>query len=365
MAVCDIESLIDSLTFEVNMCARPRMCNPIGNIWAVVFIGTGDRVYLVTFSCDNDGNISAVLDLACIDANSCSTPNICVAGTGVVAIVYKNYYLRGYLSTWTVGADGTISTPCIDEYQFEDGTCTYPYILYTGSSDLYVISYEDSSVRGCVKTLTINSSGNITSAVIDYLMFDAGNGGQPIIIYLLMNIFVIFYIGPAYDVKLCSIRIENNGQISDAIIDSFVFETGGDHQVGIAMILPYMLACVYRTDASHGKLKTTGCNSNGFFDGEVKDSYNFPDANFAYPAIAMIGAECYAITYQGVDNDGWLKTIIINSIGQIAADITDSLEFDEVYGGYSQLKHIEGDTFLLIHEGDDKDGKARSIAIQP
>lgn len=365
MAICDITPLTDSLIFEPGVCFRPRMTPVRDNIYACVYQGLADNGYLVTFSVDTEGNISGILDTFVFESPDANRPDIQRVGEGIIAIVFEDGDSHGGLSTYAIDADGIINETRIDYYMFETGTARNCNIESIGIGIVYVIAYEDSSVRGMVKTVSIASNGTITHEVIDSLMFDAGNGGQPIIKDVLLNVFGIFYIGPLYDVKLCTIRIEDDGELGDAIIDSFVFERAENHQVDFCIILTGMLACVYRSDASHGRLKTIGCDGDGFFDAQITDSYDFPDANFAYPSISMIGAQCYAIPFQGVDDDGFIKTITITPAGDISADITDSTEFDTDHCVHSQLRHIQDGTCILVHEGDGDDGIARSMGIQP
>ncbi len=63
----------------------------------------------------------------------------------------------------------------IDTFEFDDIKGKTPDIIHI-SGDVYAIAYEGSSYDGSLATVEIAANGQITNSVIDTLVFDASKG---------------------------------------------------------------------------------------------------------------------------------------------------------------------------------------------
>ena len=95
--------------------------------------------------------------------------------------------------------------------------------------------------------------------------------------------------------------------------------------------------------------------------GEI-DSFEFDADNGATPHILNISGTVYAIAYSGTGNDGWLITLTIAADGMIGA-IIDSLEWDVSFGFEPFLFAVSGDIYGIAYRGVDNDGWLVTVDI--
>lgn len=69
------------------------------------------------------------------------------------------------------------------------------------------------------------------------------------------------------------------------------------------------------------------------------------------PDIIHIEGNVYAIAFQGVGGDGYLRTITIEDNGQIGTTVIDSLEFDLFICRAPKIRHISGNVYAIAYRG--------------
>jgi len=97
--------------------------------------------------------------------------------------------------------------------------------------------------------------------------------------------------------------------------------------------------------------------------GAVIASFEFDEGQGVYPKIIHIAGDVYAIVYQGVDGDGWIKTVTISAAGAIALVVGGSLEFDTGVCAYPDIIHVSGDVYAIVYEGVDVHGWIKTVTI--
>ena len=61
----------------------------------------------------------------------------------------------------------------------------------------------------------------------------------------------------------------------------------------------------------------------------------------------------YAIAYRGSGSDGFVRTITIDSSGNVSNSVTDTLEFDTSAGDTPDIVHVSGDYYAIAYQGHD------------
>jgi hypothetical protein len=182
------------------------------------------------------------------------------------------------------------------------------------------------------------------------LGFDESGGTLPKIIHIAGTTYAIAYQGYGNDGWLVTVPIADDGTIG-ALIDSFEWDTSNGKQPWIIHIAGDVYAIAYVGPDSDGTLKTLHIADDGTI-GAVIDTFAYdPVATIVEPVIVHISGNVYAIFYGGPDNDGWLKTVTINDDGTIGGEIA-SLEFDTVYGVYSDPIRIAGNVWAIAYTAD-------------
>jgi len=244
-------------------------------------------------------------------------------------------------------AEGDIGA-VIDSLEYDTDLGAYCSIIHI-SGDVYAIAYASTGLVGKVVTVTIEGDGQVGAAVIDTLTFDAGFGAFARIIHISGDVYAIVYQGPDNDGWLCTVTIESDGQIGAAVIDTLEFETGICQYPRIIHISGDVYAIAYQGVDSDGWLCTVTIESDGQIGAAVIDTLEFDHTQGIAPCIIHISGDVYAVSYQGPDGDGWLCTVTIESDGQIGAAVIDTLEFDHTQGVDPCIIHISGDVYAIAY----------------
>jgi hypothetical protein len=224
---------------------------------------------------------------------------------------------------------------------------------------------------GFIKTVEIDSYGNITSNVKDYLEFDTNYGVRPEIVHVFSTIYAIAYRGPDNDGFLTTIDIKANGSIGDSVIKSFEFENSHCVTPHFIHINNDAYAIAYRGPGDDGFIKTIKIAN----DGQISDliivtasttsKLEFDTSHCTFPKINHIENDVYAICYSGYSEDGWIKTVRIFGDGRISTSIIDSYEFETSYAYPTDVIEVDTDIYAIAYRGPGYDGYIKTIRIGP
>jgi len=283
----------------------------------------------------------------------------------IYAIPYEGSGSDGYIKTIETDTSGNITDTVIDSYIFDGTTIATPSIVQV-SGDIYAVAYEGDGGDGYIKTLEIDSnSGNITDSVIDTLEFDAVDGGTPYIVNISGDVYAVAYEGPGGDGFLITVEIASNGQITDTVIDTLEFDTSDGNTPFMASVSGDIFAVAYSGKGTDGFLKTVEINSSGNITDTVIDTLEFDPGQALTPRYIHVSDNICAISYTGLLGDGFLKTVEIASNGQITDTVIDTLEFDTLDGHTPrliQVNDVDG-IFAIAYEGDAVDGFLKTVEI--
>ncbi len=276
MAYGDISGIFDTLEFEgaANMDRSPVHMQ--GDVVAIAYRNPGNVGQITTISVDATGNFAGILDTAQFDTFG-AWPHALKISDTVIAIWYAGPGVDGWLRTMTINTDGTIGAT-IDTLEFETvSIADNVYPLHLGGN-FYAVTYQGPDNDGWIKTMSIDSSGNIGAAVID----------------------------------------------------SYEFETTYGLPRAFINISGTVRAITYRDVDSDGWLLTLDINADGTFPAApdpVLDSWEFEPSHVSAATIFHITGTEYLISYRDIDNDGWIKTVTIADNGTITKSFNATLQF--------------------------------------
>ena len=197
---------------DIDVGKIPDIIPVNGDIYAIPYEGAGDDGFLKTVEIASTGEIrDEELDTLEFDTSNGQTPDIIWISGDVYAIAYEGSGTDGFLKTATIADDGVIGNSVIDTLEFDTSEGQAPDIISI-SGDVYAIAYEGPGDDGFLKTITIADDGQITDAIIDTFEFDTTNGETPKIIPV-SGVYAIAYSGGGADVFLQTIEILTDGQI--------------------------------------------------------------------------------------------------------------------------------------------------------
>lgn len=360
MAIGDIIGEINSLDFDLNGGTLPKIIHVAGTTYAIAYQGYGTDGYLRTVRISGDGATLEAISFLEFDTSYGKAPWIIhIAGT-VYAIAYVGPGSNGTLKTFNISDDGT-SISLIQTYVFDSGTDILEPVIVHISGTTYAIFYGGPGNDGWLKTITIQNTGVITGE-ISFLEFDVAHGTYSSPIHVFGDVWAVAYTGTAINGpgRLKTFTITGAGVI--AFVASYDYDANQTGAPYLFHVSGNVYAIAFGGPGFDGFLKTTIINTNGTLGGSILSTLEFDPSNGTNPWVIPIGANVWAIAYDGPDGDGWLRTIKIENNGTITGEV-DSLEYDPSMGMYQSMIHVSDDTYAIAYFGPGNDGWLKTVEI--
>ena len=357
------EEIIDNFEFDTSDGNTPDIIHISGDVYGIVYEGNGNNGLLITVEVSAAGYITeTIIDSLEFDSGNGITPDIIHISGNVYAIAYEGISDDGFLKTVEIANDGIITDIVGDTLEFDNTKVKTPHIIHV-SGDVFAITYQGKNDDGFLKTIDIGIDGIITELVNDPFEFDSSQGKTPNIIHISNDIFAIVYSGSGDDGYLKTVEIATNGSINDSVIDTFEFDSSQGKTPQIIHISGNVYGIAYSGTGNDGFLKTVEIENDGIITNSVIDTLEFDAAQCSKPNIIHISNDIYTIVYSGVGDVGYLKKIEITTNGQITNTAINSMEFDSEIGKDSNIIHISGDLYSIIYCGENDDGIIKTAFI--
>jgi prepilin-type N-terminal cleavage/methylation domain-containing protein len=361
----DIAGIVDVLEFDSQSGLEPEIIKIADEIFAIAYSGADSDGWLKTIRIADDGSIvDPQIDTFRFAPQFGDFPRIIPVSGDIYAVVYQGANDDGWLQTVQITADGQIGNSAIDFLEFDDKQATAPDIVNV-SGNYFAISYQGDKDDGWLKTVEITADGRISDTPVDSLEFDAKDGKAPDILHIAGDVFAIAYSGGGKDGQLKTLKVNAAGVIGDPQIDSMTFETDSAEQATIIPVSDNIYAITYQGPDKDGWLKTVAITPDGQIAGAPLDSFEFEPNNGQIPRIINISGNYFAVAYSGPGTDGWTSTIEILDSGQIAVPVINSLEFDSVFAASPSMALVSGNAYVVAYSGSNNEGLLKTIGLAP
>ena len=355
----------DKFTFDQYDAWRPGvgMNHVSNNTYACVYRGRDGKGTLITLQISWNGNIGDdIIDKFYFEPVACYEPEMVYIANDYYAISYRGVDNDGFLTIVEIASDGTITPTTISSYEFDTNDCYKPTISYH-TGDIFIIAYTRYN-EGVLTTVKIPNHGDISisSPIIHTSRYTLFDFIEPSIVHVNGNIYAIACRGFDSDGYVRTIRILNNGDVSDYIINCLEFDNLDGYTPKIIHVGGEIFAITYRGPGNDGFIKTIQIMNNGEIVGIV-DTLEYDTSAGYDPDIIHIDGNFYAIAYRGPSNHGFLKTVEIDGIGLITDAIIDSLEFETSYCFEPDIIHTSGDLYAISYRGPGDDGFVKTVGI--
>lgn len=310
-----------------------------------------------------------------LDAASAATYNWNDYGNGSYRCEFNTTHPGGLVRIRTqvhdrrdifVQAEIRLPSEILDQLTTESTEGKTPSIIHV-ANDIYAIAYsqcpESGGDLGLLKTVKISNNGQINDTIVDSLTFDPENGKTPDIIHVSGDVYAIAYSGDGDCGLLKTINITSDGQIGDPVLDSLEFDALKGKTPDIIKIAGDIYAIAYSGDGDVGFLKTVNISSDGQIGDSVLDSLEYDSVKGIDPIIVNIAGDVYAVAYSGDADVGNIFTIEIYSNGTIADTFEDTLTYDPVRGKTPDIINIAGDVYAIAYAGDGDVGFLATVNI--
>ena len=239
------------------------------------------------------------------------------------ALAYSGNNGDGYISTFTISADGSTITEI--ESLEHDAVQGEHNSLVQVDSDTYALAYAGTGERGFISTFDIDSTGDITPIKVANhvalgegssvnLEHDTAKGAYNSLVQVDLDTYALAYAGSGLDGYISTFTISSSGVIT--------------------------------------AVKTQSLTNNLEHD-TAKGEFN---------SLVQVDSDTYALAYTGDANVGYISTFNIAADGTTITEIT-SLEHDTDNGTYNSLVQVDSDTYALAYAGDSTDGYISTFTI--
>ena len=343
MSKGDIGSVIDSLRFDNTIANWPDIIHVAGEVFCAIYQGLSNEGYAKTFTIDKDGNVgSAVLATFAqiIGITNMSHAHIKrIPNTDNFVIIHTNHIASGgggtarvSLTTITINPDGTFGSAVLDTQDVGSGSSgrAYPDLIHI-SGDVWATLHDDDQVGALeLETWTISSLGIITNTRIDSLVIDDEGGSNPTLAHVSGTMYAAVYSTAPSNETVATFVIENDGQIAAAVTDLADFSVTSLTAVGHHRFLKvggttYVFAF---PDNSTGRVVTVDITDAGAITTSFVSSLIFETTSASSIDLVEIATGLFAAVYSGVNDDGFIKTFLINKASGVIGPVLDTLEFD-------------------------------------
>jgi hypothetical protein len=302
-----------------------------------------------------------IIDTLEYDNSNGYEPSIVHVSGDIFAIAYRSSGSDGFLKTISINEDGEIGNWVIDTLEFDTSNCYEPSLIHV-SGNVYAIAYRGNQGDGFLKTVSIAADGDIGNWTIDSLEFDNRDGYEPVIIHVSGNIYALAYRGSGSSGFLKTVSIAANGNIGNSAIDTMTFESWTAYEPGIVYVSGNIYAIAYRGFFNRGYLKTVSIDTDGDIGNSAIDTLEF-DTLCYEPEIIGVSDSVFAIVYQGSGNDGFIETVTIAADGDIGNSIIDTRRFMDNNCYELGIIHVASDIYAVAYRGQGNDGYLKTVSI--
>lgn len=356
-------SILDSLEYDTANGYDPAIIHISGNIYAIVYKGSGNDGFVKTVEIATDGTITnSVIDTLEYNTAKGAHPDILHISGNVYAIAHQGAGSDGFIKTVEIASNGQITNSVIDTLEFDNVLCSFPDLTHV-SGNYYAVVYQGVDADGFVKTVEIATDGTISNSVIDSLEYNTAKGNRPQILGVGGEYFAIAHQGSGADGFIKTVNIDSSGNIAGSVVDTLEFDTGNTYEPSFLPISDNIYAVAYRDSATDGKVKTVEIASNGQITSSIIDTLEFDTSDGYEPSLVHVNDDIYAVAYRGVGLDGFVKTIEIADNGQITNSVVDTYEYNNGDAYTPALYHVSGDVFAIAYRDYDLDGQLKTLTI--
>jgi hypothetical protein len=355
---------IDNDSVATGLMGLGNIVHISGNVYAVVYWDINSDGWVSTFTVADDGTITpgaiSTYEFGPVDGLQ---PNIIHVSGNVYAVAYRGLRSDGFVRTITIATDGTITQSVIDTLEFDTSNGWAPDVIHV-SGDVFAIFYRGTGADGFVKTVEITTGGQITNTVIDTLEYNTSRALSPSALHIGGDIFAVAYSGPLSDGWLSTIEIAANGQITNSVVDTYEYDTTQGNHPSLVSVFGDVYAIAFQGALGDGFLVTLEIDASGTITKSLIDSLEFETVSCADPHLANVVSDTYGIVYEGPGNDGWLATVTIQINGNIFDQVFDTLEFDPAFGETPQILHVDGSVYIVMHDDQNNIGQVTTFEIE-
>ncbi len=203
----------------------------------------------------------------------------------------------------------------------------------------------------------------IANSVLDSFEYDPSNGQFSSIAHVSGDVFAVAFTGPSGDGFVDTVTIDSVGAIGNSVVDTLEFDTADGQTPSLLNVSGSVYVVAYSGSGNDGFVKTFTIDSSGNISNSVTDTLEFDTTNCQQPSVVGVGDDLFLIAYNGPSGDGFAVLVNVATDGQIAAAVTDSLEFDTVDGWAPHVIQASGHVYAIAYTSTGSDGFLATVEM--
>ena len=274
------------------------------------------------------------------------------------AVAYADENNDANIATFTISADGT-SIVEVASLKHDTGKGLYNSLVQV-DSDTYALAYTGVDDDGYIATFTISADGTSITEVTS-LEHDTGEALHNSLVQVDSDTYALAYAGQNHNGHITTFTISANGSSITKISSLEHDAVRGTHNSFI-QVDSDTYALAYCGDSQDGYITTFTITVDGSSITKVASLEH--DLTIGYwNSFIKVDSDTYALTYRGVDVDGYITTFTITADGSSITKVA-SFEYDIVKGNNNSLVKVDSDTYALAYTGEQNDGFITTFTIQ-
>jgi len=349
-------SLLDTLEFDTSYASYCKAGLLSSNVAVVVYRNTMSSATVATISWDEN------FDLIKVDTLELGTfsgyTSVCILSPTSFAVAYTKTTTGGSVAYCTCDANG-------DNIILEDTLVHAPGVTANFNSACTVTSTSFMIAchmgGGYIKTFSINrGAGTIVEE--DSLNWNgAGQAYHNSLMHLTGSYYVLAYSGPGSDGYVMTISIEA-GIDNISTIDGLEFDTNSATSTSLAVIDSTHFAIAYQGISTDGYIKTFSVDSGGDNITEI-DELEHDITSGAENSLTKVDATHLTLAYYGSSSwNGRLKVFTLDGSYNLAQS-TDFVFEDSTITSTTFIQ-IDATHYFLAYKGPDNDGFAKAFLLE-
>ena len=353
-------SQVASLEYEYSLGRYASIVHVSGNVYAMAYGGPGDNGFMKTFTINNNGSISTIATDEHDDGNGTYNSMIKVNGN-IFALSYTGSSNNSYLKTFNISNDGN-DIEALGQNIHE--TTGHWHSLVKADDNTLVLAFAGPGSDGYIKTFTISSDGTDITQV-STLEHNTGTGTSNSLVKMDEDSYVLAYAGHGGDGYIQTFTIPDDGSsITKVATREHNNIYGSWNSLVQVDYNTYALAYRgYESNDEYELLQTFTIPLDGSSITEVS-SYKFSSSQNTgyYSSLIKLNSFEYALAYEGVGADGYLKILHISGDGETIGERWSHV-YDTDNADWNDLIIVDKNTIALTYAGNGNDGYIKTFDL--
>jgi hypothetical protein len=366
---------VDSLEHDAANGRYNSLVQVDSDTYALAYSGEGEDGFISTFTISADGTTITEVESLEHDTTYGLYNSLVQVDSDTYALAYFGSGGDGFISTFDIDSTGDITPIRVANHATlgegssvnleHDTTYGKENSLVQVDSDTYALAYAGSGSDGYISTFTISADGT-TITEVESLEHDAANGRFNSLVQVDSGTYALAYVGEdddgfisTFDIDstgdITPIRVANHATLGEGSSVNLEHDTVYARYNSLVQVDSDTYALAYTGSGSDGFISTFTIPSDGSSITEV-DSLEHDTALGYYNSLVQVDSDTYALAYAGAGYDGFISTFTISSDGTITAVKTQSLgnnlEHDTTSAIENSLVQVDSDTYALAYTGD-------------